>query len=103
MSIPKKNPREKNVAEVPRRHKPSREQGSGLPRGDEQGGREPEAATAVDIPVVVDVHTATADRETGADVVGERFRTSAPVVLQEVVSGLRQVDEQGRSGDGDGR
>ncbi len=42
-----------------------------VPRGDEQGRREPDVVIAVAIPVVVDVHAAIVDREFGAVVVGE--------------------------------
>src|SRR5262249_37179717 len=68
------------------------------------GSSQPEEVVAVVAPVgVVDEHAPVTDVQSDAVRVGERFGTAAPAASEEVFAGLREVDEQGRGGDGDGR
>src|SRR4051812_35845980 len=66
------------------------------------GGREPEAFVPEPVPQVGDVHPIVENTESGVEVAREFLRAAAPVISEETVASLRQVDEQGRGGDRDG-
>src|SRR3989338_8806042 len=71
--------------------------------GNLQGGPEEDAVEREVISVAADAPATPADAELGVEATLEHFRAAAPVVLEKIVAGLRQMDKQSRGGDADRR